>query len=115
MRARLVRTESSRVTRVVLTMALHARCTFDPQRYLDFLWLVVRWVGRSFALPATVLTFLHHGRRWIMHRTGRYKMLNLIFGIFPFIAAILLSLMREDSPPFQLWFSIVRHETPILS
>ncbi|KAI0728869.1 MFS general substrate transporter [Fomitopsis betulina] len=44
---------------------------------------------------------------WIMHRTGRYKMLSLIFGIFPFIATILLSLMREDSPPFQLWFSII--------
>lgn len=34
--------------------------------------------------------------------------MSLIFGIFPFIATILLSLMREDSPPFQLWFSIVR-------
>ncbi|KZT74098.1 MFS general substrate transporter [Daedalea quercina L-15889] len=44
---------------------------------------------------------------WVMHRTGKYKTLNLIFGLFPFVAAILLSLMREDSPSFQLWFSII--------
>ncbi|EKM56125.1 uncharacterized protein PHACADRAFT_184826 [Phanerochaete carnosa HHB-10118-sp] len=44
---------------------------------------------------------------WIMHRTGKYKRLNLIFGLFPFVAAILLSLMREDSPPAVLWLSIL--------
>ncbi|KZT11174.1 vacuolar amino acid permease [Laetiporus sulphureus 93-53] len=44
---------------------------------------------------------------WVMHRTGKYKLLNLIFGLFPFTAAILLSLMREDSPPAQLWLSII--------
>ena len=43
-----------------------------------------------------------------MHRTGRYRQLNLIFGIFPFISAVLMSLMREDSPQVQLWLSIVR-------
>ena len=42
-----------------------------------------------------------------MHRTGKYRRLNLIFGLFPFIAAILLCLMREDSSPAQLWLSIV--------
>ncbi|PCH38509.1 vacuolar amino acid permease [Wolfiporia cocos MD-104 SS10] len=44
---------------------------------------------------------------WVMHRTGKYKRLNLIFGLFPFAAAILISLMREDSPPAQLWLSII--------
>ncbi|OBZ75247.1 Multidrug resistance protein fnx1, partial [Grifola frondosa] len=44
---------------------------------------------------------------WMMHRTGRYRRLNLIFGLFPFCAAILLSIMREDSPPAQLWLSII--------
>lgn len=44
---------------------------------------------------------------WVMHRTGKYKRLNLIFGLFPFIAAILLSLMREDSSPIALWLSIL--------
>ena len=43
-----------------------------------------------------------------MHRTGRYRQLNLIFGIFPFVAAVLISLMREDSPQVLLWLSIVR-------
>ncbi|KAL1947127.1 hypothetical protein VTO73DRAFT_14088 [Trametes versicolor] len=44
---------------------------------------------------------------WMMHRTGRYKTLNLIFGIFPFVSAILLAFMREDSPPIQQWLSIL--------
>lgn len=42
-----------------------------------------------------------------MHRTGKYKMINLIFGFFPFIAAILIIRMREDSGPLQLWLSII--------
>jgi hypothetical protein len=44
---------------------------------------------------------------WMMHRTGRYKMINLIFGCLPFIAGILITMMKEDSPPAQLWLSIV--------
>ncbi|KAF8209437.1 vacuolar amino acid permease [Mycena galopus ATCC 62051] len=44
---------------------------------------------------------------WMMHRTGRFKTLNLIFGIFPFIGATLISLMREDSGPIQSWLSII--------
>ncbi|KAJ7119169.1 vacuolar amino acid permease [Mycena epipterygia] len=44
---------------------------------------------------------------WMMHRTGRYKTLNLVFGIFPFLGAVLISLMREDSGPIQSWLSII--------
>ncbi|TDL18944.1 MFS general substrate transporter [Rickenella mellea] len=44
---------------------------------------------------------------WMMHRTGKYKLINLIFGIFPFTAAILISQLREDSGPIQMWFSII--------
>ncbi|KAI0312334.1 major facilitator superfamily domain-containing protein [Amylostereum chailletii] len=44
---------------------------------------------------------------WMMHRTGRYKMLNLIFGFFPFVAAVLITQMREDSGPIQQWLSII--------
>ncbi|OSD02159.1 vacuolar amino acid permease [Trametes coccinea BRFM310] len=44
---------------------------------------------------------------WYMHRTGKYKKLSLIFGIFPFVAATLMALMREDSPPIQQWLSIL--------
>ncbi|CDO71943.1 hypothetical protein BN946_scf184940.g90 [Trametes cinnabarina] len=44
---------------------------------------------------------------WYMHRTGKYKKLSLIFGIFPFVAATLIAMMREDSPPIQQWLSIL--------
>ncbi|KAJ6509204.1 vacuolar amino acid permease [Mycena vitilis] len=44
---------------------------------------------------------------WMMHKTGRYKAINLIFGIFPFVGAVLISRMREDCGPLQSWLSIV--------
>jgi hypothetical protein len=49
----------------------------------------------------------------MMHLTGRYKVINLIFGSFPFIGAVLISMMREDSGWVQSWLSIVRCLFPI--
>ncbi|KII89467.1 hypothetical protein PLICRDRAFT_109347 [Plicaturopsis crispa FD-325 SS-3] len=43
----------------------------------------------------------------MMHRTGKYKMINLVFGAFPFIGAMLIRFMRDDSGPIQLWLSII--------
>ena len=48
----------------------------------------------------------------MMHRTGDYKMLNMIFGILPFFAAILMTRMTEDSHPAHLWLSIVKSTVP---
>lgn len=45
---------------------------------------------------------------WVMHKTGKYKLLNLIFGFFPFIGATAICLINEDSGFIQTWFSIVR-------
>ncbi|KAJ7494256.1 hypothetical protein B0H11DRAFT_2227682 [Mycena galericulata] len=42
-----------------------------------------------------------------MHRTGRYKKINLMFGIFPFVDAVFISLIREDSGPIHSWLSII--------
>ncbi|KAJ7932767.1 vacuolar amino acid permease [Mycena leptocephala] len=44
---------------------------------------------------------------WMMHKMGRYKAINLIFGIFPFVGAVLISRMQEDSGPLQSWLSII--------
>ena len=44
---------------------------------------------------------------YVMHRTGRYKTINTVFGWFPFIGAMLIATMREDSNPFRTWLSIV--------
>ena len=38
-------------------------------------------------------------------------MLNMIFGILPFFAALLMTQMKEDSHPAHLWLSIVNHST----
>ena len=50
-------------------------------------------------------------RRWSMHAFGKYKFINLTFGILPFIATMLIATMNEHSSPARLWFSIVRKIT----
>ncbi|KIJ25279.1 hypothetical protein M422DRAFT_237141 [Sphaerobolus stellatus SS14] len=44
---------------------------------------------------------------WVMAKTGRYKVLSGVFGIFPFVATIMMSRLSEDSGPFAQWFSII--------
>ncbi|KAK0441284.1 major facilitator superfamily domain-containing protein [Armillaria borealis] len=44
---------------------------------------------------------------WMMHRTGKYKTINLICGLFPFVATVLILQMKEDSGPIQSWLSII--------
>jgi hypothetical protein len=44
---------------------------------------------------------------WAIHKTGKYKMLNVVFGTFTFFAACLLAALREDSGTFARWASIV--------
>ena len=47
---------------------------------------------------------------YMMHRTGRYKTINAIFGCFPFIGATLIATMRVDADPIRTWLSIVSLE-----
>ena len=71
--------------------------------------------GSFFAGWVMIFPFFHldlieyFAWRWVMHRTGEYKMINMIFGILPFFAAILMTQMKEDSYPAHLWLSIVKH------
>ncbi|KIJ62352.1 hypothetical protein HYDPIDRAFT_176642 [Hydnomerulius pinastri MD-312] len=44
---------------------------------------------------------------WLMHRTGKYKLINMIFGVLPFCGVISIIFMTEDSGFIQKWFSIV--------
>lgn len=43
----------------------------------------------------------------MMHRTGKYKLLNMVFGCFPFIATVLIATLNQNSSPARLWLSIV--------
>ncbi|KAF7981056.1 hypothetical protein HWV62_35522 [Athelia sp. TMB] len=47
------------------------------------------------------------GSRWLMRKTGKYKKISVVFGALPFLAGVLISLMREDSPAAQQWLSIM--------
>ena len=44
---------------------------------------------------------------YVMHKSGRYKALNLTLGIFPLVSTVLIYLIREDSSDAHLWLSIV--------
>ncbi|KAJ3569641.1 hypothetical protein NP233_g4918 [Leucocoprinus birnbaumii] len=44
---------------------------------------------------------------WMMHKTGRYKMLNLTFGFFPFLGALAICFLSENSGFIQSWFSVI--------
>ncbi|KAJ3560302.1 hypothetical protein NP233_g10927 [Leucocoprinus birnbaumii] len=44
---------------------------------------------------------------WMMHKTGRYKMLDMIFGLFPFIGTVAIYFLNENSGFIHTWFSIV--------
>lgn len=42
-----------------------------------------------------------------MHRTGKYKTINLVFGILPLCGLVPIIFLREDSGFMQKWFSVV--------
>ncbi|PPR05173.1 hypothetical protein CVT26_012259 [Gymnopilus dilepis] len=44
---------------------------------------------------------------WMMKRYARYKTMNMVFGILPFLAAVLMTQMREDSNQAHLWLTIM--------
>lgn len=44
---------------------------------------------------------------YLMHHTGRYKMINILFGFFPFVGCLLITFIRENSGPLQSWLSII--------
>ncbi|KAI0690036.1 major facilitator superfamily domain-containing protein [Cytidiella melzeri] len=43
---------------------------------------------------------------WMMHRTGRYRMLTLVCGFLPFISTLMIASMKEDSHALLLWLGI---------
>ncbi|EPQ50683.1 vacuolar amino acid permease [Gloeophyllum trabeum ATCC 11539] len=91
---------------------LVANCNFAIQYFYPMWFQTVLLTSASVAglhvLPnsmAVSVGSLFAG--WMMHKTGKYKMINLIFGICPFIGAVLVSTMREDSNPVHQWIGIV--------
>ncbi|KAF8521427.1 vacuolar amino acid permease [Hysterangium stoloniferum] len=44
---------------------------------------------------------------WIMSSTGKYRIIDMIFGICPAIATMLLTRLNENSGMFAQWFTIV--------
>ncbi|KAF9460915.1 major facilitator superfamily domain-containing protein [Collybia nuda] len=43
---------------------------------------------------------------YMMHKTGKYKMINAVFGCLPFISTVMIASLREDSGPYLSWLCI---------
>ncbi|KAH7911105.1 major facilitator superfamily domain-containing protein [Hygrophoropsis aurantiaca] len=91
---------------------LVALCNFSVMYFFPMWFQTVALTSASIAglhlLPnSTSMSIGSLFAGWMMHRTGKYKMINLIFGAFPFIGIVLITQMREDSGPLQMWLSII--------
>jgi len=97
---------------VGLSNFLVAACNFSIMYFFPMWFQTVMLTSASTAglhlLPNSVsMSFGSVFAGWMMHRTGKYKMINLIFGSFPFLATSLIAMMQEDSGPIQSWLSII--------
>ncbi|PFH53531.1 hypothetical protein AMATHDRAFT_1185 [Amanita thiersii Skay4041] len=91
---------------------LVAMCNFAIMYFLPMYFQTVMLTSASIAglhlLPNSIAMSVGSVfAGWIMHYTGRYKSLNLFFGVFPFIGASLIASLREQSGPLKSWLSIV--------
>lgn len=81
------------------------------KQYLHLNGVYLRWASLFYVFVSHFSCFIStlpcDTYRWMMQKTGRYKMLNMVFGIFPLGAALLLTQMREDSGWAHQWLSIV--------
>ncbi|KAF8126630.1 MFS general substrate transporter [Boletus edulis] len=91
---------------------LVALCNFSVMYFYPMWFQTVALTSASIAglhlLPnSTAMSIGSLFAGWMMHRTGKYKMINVIFGFFPFIGIVLITLLHENSGPLQTWLSIV--------
>ncbi|KXN83412.1 Multidrug resistance protein fnx1, partial [Leucoagaricus sp. SymC.cos] len=91
---------------------LVANCNFSIMYFFPLWFQTVRLTNASTAgahlLPNSLaMSTGSVFAGWMMHKTGKYKLLNLIFGIFPFIGATAICFINKDSGFLQSWFSII--------
>ncbi|KAF8842637.1 MFS general substrate transporter [Paxillus ammoniavirescens] len=91
---------------------LVALCNFAVMYFFPMWFQTVALTSASIAglhlLPSSVsMAVGSMFAGWMMHRTGKYKLINLVFGFFPFIGIFLITFMKETSGPLQMWLSII--------
>lgn len=91
---------------------LVAMCNFSVMYFFPMWFQTVALTGASTAglhlLPNSMAMScgsLFAG--YMMHRTGRYKVINIMFGFFPFVGSLLITFIHENSGPLQSWLSII--------
>ncbi|KAJ7583934.1 vacuolar amino acid permease [Mycena floridula] len=92
--------------------ALVAVCNLSVTYFYPLFFQIVMLQSASSAglhlLPNSV--FISAGSifaGWMMRKNGNYKAINLIFGALPFVGAVLLATMKENSNQAHLWLSII--------
>ncbi|KAF8514722.1 vacuolar amino acid permease [Hysterangium stoloniferum] len=97
---------------LLATMCNFAIIYFFPM-YFETVMLTSASTAGAHLLPNSIsmstgsLFAGYHVYRWIMSRTGRYRIIGMIFGICPAIAAALLTRLNENSGIFAQWFTII--------
>ncbi|KAH7890146.1 major facilitator superfamily domain-containing protein [Phlebopus sp. FC_14] len=91
---------------------LVALCNFSVMYFFPMWFQTVALTSASIAglhlLPNSIaLSIGSLFAGWMMHRTGRYKLINLVFGFFPFVGIVLITFIHENSGPLQMWLSII--------
>ncbi|KAF8589744.1 MFS general substrate transporter [Ramaria rubella] len=91
---------------------LVSMCNFAVMYFFPMFFETVLLTSSSTAgthlLPNSVsMSFGSLFAGYIMTATGKYKLLDSIFGMGPFIATVLLSRLNENSGVFAQWFSII--------
>src|SRR5262245_20668488 len=82
------------------------RLASDAQQHVHVARGTIYWVCAFVPWPHE-RNHDYHYNRWMIHRTGKYKIINMIFGVFPLVGTILMMQITEDSGWLQKWFSIV--------
>lgn len=97
---------------VSMSNFLVANCNFTVTYFFPMYFQTVLLTSSSVAgahlMPNSIsmsLGSLFTG--WMIHRTGKYKNINVTLGFLPFVGTLLILFMREDSGFIQKWLSII--------
>ncbi|KAF8315407.1 vacuolar amino acid permease [Clavulina sp. PMI_390] len=97
---------------VGISWFLVSTCNFSTMYFLPMWFETVDRVSTAEAglhlLPnAAAMSIGSLFAGWVMQKTGKYRNLSLIFGIFPALAATSISLLTPGSHPILKWGSII--------
>ncbi|KAF8507617.1 major facilitator superfamily domain-containing protein [Gautieria morchelliformis] len=95
------------ISNLLVSMCNFAVMYFFPM-FFETVMLTSSSTAGTHLLPNSIsMSFGSLFAGWIMSSTGKYRLLDMVFGIGPFIATVLMTRLNEQSGIFAQWFSII--------